>query len=133
MSALQSSRQGVCPGQVQTEEVRSTDAGALMHVAATTAEALIVVCGPGAASQRAALSHIIAVDPPSAHVQLKEVQLLTFHFSRLLFCWRVQGQVTFLRYSSNLLHKPAGTNKISWYISLSNVSTHLCRSCCSAL
>ncbi len=56
--------------------MRSADAGALMHVAATTAEALIVVCGTGAASQRSALSHIVAVDPPSAHVQLKEVQLL---------------------------------------------------------
>lgn len=53
--------------------MRSTDAGALMHVAATTVEALIVVLGHGPSSQQAALSHIVAVDPPSANVQLKEV------------------------------------------------------------
>lgn len=64
--------------QVKTDETRTTDQGALMHVLATTVEALVVVCGHGPASQEAALAHITAVDPPSAKVQLKEV-LATTH------------------------------------------------------
>lgn len=59
--------------QVQTEEIRTAEQGALMHVLATTVEALIVVCGHGPASEKAALDHIIAVDPPSEKVQLWEV------------------------------------------------------------
>ena len=59
--------------QVKTEDIRTTDQGALMHVLATTAEVLVVVCGHGPASEKAALQHITAVDPPSAKVQLKEV------------------------------------------------------------
>ncbi len=59
--------------QAKTDDVRTTDQGALMHVLATTVEALVVVCGHGPASEKAALDHIIAVDPPSAKVQLKEV------------------------------------------------------------
>lgn len=53
--------------------MRTAEQGALMHVLATTVEALIVVCGPGPATKEATLSHIAAVDPPSAKVQLKEV------------------------------------------------------------
>ena len=45
-----------------------------MHVMASTVEALIVVCGRGPDSEAAALEHIVAVDPPSAKVQLEEVQ-----------------------------------------------------------
>jgi len=48
-----------------------------MHVLATTVEVLVVVCGHGPACEKAALDHIIAVDPPSAKVQLKEVLILT--------------------------------------------------------
>ena len=59
--------------QVKTEDIRTTDQGALMHVLATTAEVLVVVCGHGPASEKAALEHITAVDPPSAKVELKEV------------------------------------------------------------
>ena len=59
--------------QVKTEEIRAMDQGALMHVLATTVEALVVVCGHGEASEKAALAHITAVDPPSIKVQLKEV------------------------------------------------------------
>ena len=59
--------------QAKTDDVRTTDQGALMHVLATTVEALVVVCGHGPASEKATLDHITAVDPPSAKVQLKEV------------------------------------------------------------
>ena len=59
--------------QVHTDNIQTTDQGALMHVLATTVEALVVVCGRGPASEAAALEHITAVDPPSAKVQLKEV------------------------------------------------------------
>ena len=64
----------VCPLQVQADEVRTAEQGALMHVMASTVEALVVLCGRGPASEAAALEHITAVDPPSAKVQLKEVQ-----------------------------------------------------------
>ena len=47
-----------------------------MHVLATTVEVLVVVCGHGPACEKAALDHIITVDPPSAKVQLKEVLTL---------------------------------------------------------
>lgn len=63
--------------QVKTDEIRTADQGALMHVLATTVEALVVVCGHGPACEKAALDHIIAVDPPSAKVQLEEVLTLT--------------------------------------------------------
>ena len=58
---------------MEAPEVRTTDQGALMHVLATTVEALVVVCGKGPASSQATLAHIAAVDPPSAQVQLQEV------------------------------------------------------------
>ncbi len=61
------------PLKVESEDLRTTDGAALMRVTATTAEALFVVYGHGPASERATLSHIVAVDPPSANVQLKEV------------------------------------------------------------
>ena len=72
-----------CRLQVQADEVRTAEQGALMHVMASTVEALVVVCGRGPDSEAAALEHIIAVDPPSAKVQLKEVQtnLLCSHSS----------------------------------------------------
>ena len=60
--------------QANVDDVRTTDQGALMHVLATTVEALVVVCGHGPTSEKAALDHIIGVDPPSAKVQLKEVK-----------------------------------------------------------
>ena len=63
-----------CQLQVQADEVRTAEQGALMHVMASTVEALIVLCGRGPDSEAAALEHITAVDPPSAKVQLKEVQ-----------------------------------------------------------
>ena len=54
-----------------------------MYVMASTVEALIVVCGRGPNSEAASLEHITAVDPPSAKVQLKEVQtnLLCSHIT----------------------------------------------------